>query len=500
MNTYSKLEEVPLVPIAAALITLSYFFFYYLQRPVPINAPLVGSDLDGKERVNKYVTDVTALLAEGYHKFKNGIYRLATTEGESLVLSSKYLDELKNAPDDVVNFNAAILTLMAGKYSHLGDKDVPLAKHVIKSDLTPALPRLQPIISEEVNIAFERRMPPCNDWTPIVINKMLLNIVAQVSARVFVGEPLCRNQRWIDISRDYTVLAFAGAHAIKKWKPWMRPFVAPFVPELRDLERVRGEALKFMAPIAKDRQQSSAKMDDLTQWMLNKAGVSWLKDYRSQADVQVQLALAAIHTTTMTTTHILYDLATYPEFIEPLREELRTVLKETNGMQKETMNKLKKLDSFMKESQRFNPPGFTTFKRRIMKDLTLHDGLVLPKGTLVEIDSSSMNSDSTVYENPDVFDGLRFVKLRERSAEDFRSHMFATSNPSANYLSWGAGKHVCPGRFFASNEIKTIIAKILLDYDIKMADGQVGRPKNFSMGVQLAPNPTLEMLFKKVAA
>jgi len=56
-------------------------------------------------------------------------------------------------------------------------------------------------------------------------------------------------------------------------------------------------------------------------------------------------------------THILFDLATYNLYIEPLREEISTIV-ETEGWNKVSMEKMRKLDSFMKESHRLNGSGF----------------------------------------------------------------------------------------------------------------------------------------------
>jgi len=56
-------------------------------------------------------------------------------------------------------------------------------------------------------------------------------------------------------------------------------------------------------------------------------------------------------------THILFDLATYTSYIEPLREEI-SVIVEAEGWNKVSMEKMRKLDSFMKESHRLNGSGF----------------------------------------------------------------------------------------------------------------------------------------------
>jgi Cytochrome P450 len=52
----------------------------------------------------------------------------------------------------------------------------------------------------------------------------------------------------------------------------------------------------------------------------------------------------------------MYDLVGNPECIEPLREEIETLILQ-HGWQKSTLMKMKKLDSFIKESLRLNMVG-----------------------------------------------------------------------------------------------------------------------------------------------
>lgn len=494
MAGYRDLQNVPVVSIAAIVLAFSYFILLSFQRG-KLQAPLAAGHLNQKERQKKFLGDAMTLIQDGYAKFKNGLsmYRLTTSDGsETVILSPKYTAELKNLGDDALSFNTAVEKSLAGKYCGIGDKDVPVAIHVIKADLTPGLPRLMPVISEEIDLALERVLPPSEDWTPVVVYSKLLDIVAQVSARVFVGEPLCRDPRWLQLSKDYTLKAFQASRAIKQWKPWMRPLVHRFVPEMRELYRVKAEAIEFMKPVSQGRQEAETKRDDFTEWMKQKSSPEFAKAYEEQAYVQIQLALAAIHTTTMSVTHMIYDLAQHPECVEPLREELGSVLAETGGYQRETMAKLKKLDSFMKESQRCNPPGLTSFKRYCKRDITLSDGTFLPQGTIIEIDSSQVYFDPEHFPNPETFDPSRFLRLR--SEGDKNSHQFATSN--VDYLHWGQGRHACPGRFFASNEIKTILSKLLLNYDFQLADKEAGRPKNFVFGTSINPNPMAEVLIR----
>lgn len=65
-------------------------------------------------------------------------------------------------------------------------------------------------------------------------------------------------------------------------------------------------------------------------------------------------------------------------------------------------------------------------------------------------------------------------------------------------MHFGYGRHSCPGRFFAANEIKLILARILLEYDLKMPEGLTERYANINMGTDVLPDPTKEVLFKRV--
>lgn len=81
------------------------------------------------------------------------------------------------------------------------------------------------------------------------------------------------------------------------------------------------------------------------------------------------MGFAAIHTTTATSCQAIFDLAARPEYIQPLRVEIEQVIAEDGHdvdgdgflkLKKASITKLRKLDSFLKESQRFNPLGLGT--------------------------------------------------------------------------------------------------------------------------------------------
>lgn len=70
---------------------------------------------------------------------------------------------------------------------------------------------------------------------------------------------------------------------------------------------------------------------------------------------QMSLSLAAIHTTSNLLTNVMYDLAAYPEYIQPLRDEIKAVTDEDGSLKKTSLLKMKLMDSVIKESQRLHP-------------------------------------------------------------------------------------------------------------------------------------------------
>lgn len=80
----------------------------------------------------------------------------------------------------------------------------------------------------------------------------------------------------------------------------------------------------------------------------------------SRAETQnLWLIVEQLHTSSMAITHAIFDLCVMPEYIEPLRSEAKTALAEENGEWKfSTIKRLRRLDSFLKESQRVNQSTF----------------------------------------------------------------------------------------------------------------------------------------------
>ncbi len=133
----------------------------------------------------------------------------------------------------------------------------------------------------------------------------------------------------------------------------------------------------------------------------------------------------------------------------------------------------------------------------MIKPIDLSDGTHLPPGTKLLTPLAGISHDERFYSDPETFDALRFWRLRQAKPEDANRHQF-TSTGDMN-MNFGAGKHACPGRFFASNTTKMVLAFFLLNYDVKLKDGHK-RPKPMVIMMSKTPDPKGEILFKRRSA
>lgn len=129
------------------------------------------------------------------------------------------------------------------------------------------------------------------------------------------------------------------------------------------------------------------------------------------------------------------------------------------------------------------------------KPFCFSDGLTLPVGTRFGFPIKAIQSDPDNFPSPKTFEGFRFAKQSSsESGTDEGSRRWSATAMSSTNLAWGYGNHICPGRFFAVRELKFILTKLLLEYEIEWdrKEGS-GRPKCVNVEGQFVPNLTQEV-------
>lgn len=305
---------------------------------------------------------------------------------------------------------------------------------------------------------------------------------------------MTRHSSWANFTQ-YTTNVFGAAASLRKFSPLVRYAARYYIPEMKAVRFQHTKAEKMLGPIIKERNEMESlshydKPQDTIEWIRDAMTGEEKKGYHSQALLQLGISAAAIQKSGQTATAVIHNLAAYPEYQGMLRAEAREVLNAASGgYTVENMIQFKKLDSLIKESQRMDPITVMSLQRKALKGFTLSDGTYIPKDTVTIAASKVVSADPANYANPDQFDGLRFYNPRHELPELQKISQFYSISKS--HLHFGARRHACPGRWFASHEIKLIILTFMENYEIKLKEGE-GRPKNLRHQNLNAPNPNGE--------
>lgn len=130
--------------------------------------------------------------------------------------------------------------------------------------------------------------------------------------------------------------------------------------------------------------------------------------------------------------------------------------------------------------------------RVAMGNTHLPDGTLIPRGTKLGVSSHAL-WDPEVYSNPSRFDGYRFLRLRQQPGNE-NAWQLTTTRPE--HIAFGHGKHACPGRFLAANEIKIALCHMLLKYEWKLPPTAT-IPKAVANGIMLDSDPTVKIMLRR---
>lgn len=152
----------------------------------------------------------------------------------------------------------------------------------------------------------------------------------------------------------------------------MRPLMNLILPQSRKLRAHVKTAQRVIQPTI-DARREKAIQDHLDgkEPQVYTDAIEWIqsasKKTGSPCDPVYGLlnyAIGAVHTTTITFVNIVYNILSRPEYVDELRAELIAVFKEEPEWTKARLNKLKLMDSCMKESNRLDPSSLSKLHPR----------------------------------------------------------------------------------------------------------------------------------------
>ncbi|KAI6111837.1 cytochrome P450 [Pisolithus croceorrhizus] len=457
----------------AGIIAIPLFLHFRKLNAIPT----VGSTNSWRSAL-KNLRGASGFIQEGYDKYKNAPFKIPMLYNWIVVVSgTKLLDEVRVAPDDQLSAieGANDFFKTAFTMGHRVAKE-PYHLGIIKTQLSRKLPTLCPVIDNEVSVALsEMFSSQDNEWKPVVAMQAVQQVVSRAMNRIFVGLPLCRNPDWLKFGNQYAIDSIISGAKMDLFPRFMWPLVAIF---LTSTENHVERAVEFLGPAIRERRKLADRAcgremvdipDDFLQWLIENGTEDAEKDITRRI---LFMVLVSIQGTASTLMSAVYNLAARPEYLVPLREEVDAV--------------------FLKESYRLDGVSSLVMIRKVLKDFTFSDGRVVPKGCYIAAPSYAVHHDEEVYEKPDVFDPYRFVRLRS-DEDDMKQQMVSLGS---TFLPFGHGNHACPGRFAAAVIQKTILARIVSSYDLKLDENARASGKRVEFGIFMGPDPTTTVLLR----
>ncbi|XP_063307426.1 cytochrome P450 7B1 [Pelobates fuscus] len=200
----------------------------------------------------------------------------------------------------------------------------------------------------------------------------------------------------------------------------------------------------------------------------------------------------------------MYYLVRHPEALAAVRDELDHLLQSTGRKRgpnydlhitRDQLDSLVLLGSAINESLRLCSASMNI--RVVQEDFVLElegdQAYNLRKGDFVAIYPPTLHKDPEVYDDPEVFKYDRYVE-----DEKEKTTFFKKGKKLKHYLMpFGSGATICPGRFFAVNEIKQFLAVILLYVDMEMVENKIIGQDNSRTGLGiLLPNSDIKFRYK----
>ena len=206
---------------------------------------------------------------------------------------------------------------------------------------------------------------------------------------------------------------------------------------------------------------------------------------------------------------LLLYLMKHPEAMRAVKEEIDKVLKESGqevrrggpsiNLTHEMLKQTPILDSAVEEILRLCVA--TVLTRAVMQDMTfkMADGreYFLRKGDIMSlIPYCAVHTDPEIHPDPYSFKYDRFLNPDGSKKTDF----YKNGQKVKFYtMPWGAGVSMCPGRFFASNEMKQFVILVLAYFELELKNPEEKIPEfdSFRLGVgSMHPNREVQFRYR----
>jgi cytochrome P450 len=307
------------------------------------------------------------------------------------------------------------------------------------------LTQLVPLVTGETARVIKQMDAAAIEGQPVDISKLMASLTLSITTKALFGVDLGDEVNNVgDVINMAADLLEKPKHTrFQNALQYVDQVVFSIIAERRRTNRDTGDLLSKLLQ-ARD-EETGQGMDD--------------QQLRNQV---ITLLLAGYETTANALTWTWYLLAQNPKQAAMLRDEAAHVLKGGSPTNEDLAN-LPYTRMVFEESLRLFPPAWVLGRKALGEDEI--GGYRVPAGTIIAISPYVVHRHLDFWEEPEVYDPLRFTE--ERSA---RRHRFA-------YLPFGAGPRQCIGNTLALLEAQIILSMIAHRFDLALVPNQDINPQ-----------------------
>ncbi|KAF0546605.1 cytochrome P450 [Gigaspora margarita] len=351
-------------------------------------------------------------------------------------------------------------------------------------------------IQDAIKISINKSIGECKDPKCIKFpQKVFSQLIARNIVSIILGEKLLDDDEIINTFASLT----SDITRVLKFPPILN-FIHKSIQRQFTIIRLkyfnnfyikhRNLIFERLSQIIEQREHEKNKLGDawtppidILQTFINFSTEDNSVDLQLLTDYIIEFIFISVQTTSDAIIFILYEYGARPEYWKELIEENEMISNETiNGyLDFNNIDKMVKLDSFIKESIKYWMPCVGLQRKTISDHFTFSNGYQVPKDRNINLYIANLHGTDQIGRK---FDGFQYVGKDS-----------STTKLGEEYITFGRGKHACPGRFFAIHQIKLIMYFIIRKYKVTTKNRSIIKP--ISAGHFLLP-PSDELIFENL--
>ncbi|KAF9349975.1 hypothetical protein BGX26_011819 [Mortierella sp. AD094] len=470
---------VGLAMTAAARSTIAY------DKSIPVAFIRPGESTHDKE----YYEGPDAFLKR-YQEIYGPYFTIQIYDATVTVISGPLIKELfmhedASSWDGLNEFSGILEYYNSMRTNHHHDEN-QIFHELIRDCINPYLKVYAPTNFEQHQAGYDRMLAACpRQDGKIVLDDPVsipMEMMCCAMAHMYFGPEIAKNRKVIDtlISVAHEFRYLLSIRRSSTWTKFNRHMRFKVFKQPMAHVRVLAD---IAAPVVMERQHLEAEAtengihwnrpNDVLQNVMDNYDKYNFAGFEDVIGNVLILIMFSFHSVTDFAANMWYYMAAFPEYVDKLYEEQKQVLDEIQAERERerqelikrgepisedlnpsrdrylsaaALKKMVHVDSYVREHFRCRAERLNRF-HIARKDVTLSNGMHFPKGSILAVNVRSGHVDFDLLgDDADEFRPWRFIGKSK-----------ASSKADLDNLVFNLGKHTCPGRVFAVQELKTIL-------------------------------------------